>query len=77
LGDPLGKIVHAVHLGCVDVFKVRLMTRGGFVGQDQGLGGPVIQGLVENPMRRWKTIHYEEGAPLSEDDTMRFTGISA
>jgi hypothetical protein len=46
LGNPFGKIIHAVHLSSINVFKVRLMTMGSFVGRDKGLCSPIIQCFV-------------------------------
>jgi hypothetical protein len=57
LGHPLGKIIHAVHLSSINVFKVRLMTMGSFVGRDKGLCSPIIQGFVQNTVWRWKRVH--------------------
>jgi hypothetical protein len=57
LSNPLGKIVHAVHLSSIDLFKVRLMDMGGFVGGYNGLGYAVVQGLIQDAVGRRKGLH--------------------
>ena len=77
LRKPFGKVVHAVHFRRINLFKVCLMAMGRFVSSPQIQRGSIIQAFIQDAMGRWKGVHYEEGAALSEDPTMRLTGMSA
>lgn len=77
LRKPFGKVVHAVHFRRINLFKVCLMAMGRFVSSPHVHCGTIIQTFIQDSVGGWKGVHYEEGAALSEDPTMRFTGMSA
>lgn len=77
LPEPLGKIVHAVHLCGVNLFKVRFMLMSGFVGGIYVARCSIVECFIQHSVWGWKYVHYAVDGAFSEDPTMRLTGISA